>query len=275
MAIDRAQAMLERAEYHAQQMVWRLSQELDACYAAAAQGYAVDCSQVYYALAEAEQELDHIRNVKRRLETVLRPYYHARNDLERALTTELAQATTFLDRRITALEAYNATAIIGTAVAVAGAGILTLMGGVIGALRQSRGNLNRVLGRSGEEIAAVVLSRRFGLQELPFTQPAQGFDRVFSAPGLPVIVMESKVSASGTLRLGNTQSGQQGSPGWTEQVTGRMTDPASAQWTRPTNASAAWSRRSGQRMCRLSRWSPTPTARSRMSMSAKLAATGN
>ena len=95
MAIDRAQAMLERAEYHAQQMAWRLSQELDACYAAAAQGYAVDCSQVYYALAEAEQELDHIRNVKRRLETVLRPYYHARNDLERALTTELAQATTF------------------------------------------------------------------------------------------------------------------------------------------------------------------------------------
>ena len=159
--------------------------------------------------------------------------------------------------------------------AVAGAGILTLMGGVIGALRQSRGNLNRVLGRSGEEIAAVVLSRRFGLQELPFTQPAQGFDRVFSAPGLPVIVMESKVSASGTLRLGNTQSGQQGSPGWTEQVTGRMTDPASAQWSPANERIGRLVQEIGAENVPVVAVATDPNRSIGMSMSAKLAATGN
>jgi len=232
--IDRAQQTLGWAEDRTRQDVRSLTDELYRCRAAAAQGYQVDCSSIYYALQEAEEHLGRVVEVKRRFQDTLRWYSSVRNRLEKTLTWELSHGVAFLDRRISALEAYHATMLLSTAAAVAGAGVLGLMGGVSAALRKSEAGIKKALGNTGEEIAAVVLSRHFGLKEAPFTQPAHGFDRVFSAPGLPVIVVESKISSSGKLRLGHTSTGEQGSSDWIADKAERMTDPASAQWS-PAN----------------------------------------
>ena len=67
-----------------------------------------------------------------------------------------------------------------------------------------------------------------------FGRAAHGFDRVFSAPGIPVIVVESKVASDGKLHLGQTQAGEQGSPGWVAATADKMADRTSAQWS-PAN----------------------------------------
>ena len=53
--------------------------------------------------------------------------------------------------------------------------------------------------RSGEQ--QIPLNEQFSLQELPFDQPKHGFNRVFTALSLPLIVMESKVTRREMERL--------------------------------------------------------------------------
>jgi hypothetical protein len=86
----------------------------------------------------------------------------------------------------------------------------------------------------GEELSARLVREQPGFQELPFDQPKHGFDRVFTAPGLPLIVLESKVSSSGRFHPGQTRHGEQGSPEWIADQAEKMGDPTSAQWS-PTN----------------------------------------
>ena len=185
-----------------------LRDELQRCWAAAAYGYPIDCDALQYELRAAESHLDRILAVKRRLHDALRWYDSARNSLETLLVSEFSQDIAFLDRRISALEAYHATQLLETATTIAASGIWQLMGVLPPLLRQSQAAFKKALGNAGEEIAAVILSRGYGLQELVFTQPAHGFDRVFAAPGLLVIVVESKVSSRGKLRLGQTVHGE-------------------------------------------------------------------
>jgi len=232
--IARSETSLSLAEARSRQRVYQLRNELDYCLSAAAYGYPVDCSSLYYALDQAEEYLNWVLALKRRFNDALRWYDSTRNRLEKLLTHQLSQSIAFLDRRISALEAYHATQLLETATAIAGSGIWQLMGAVPALLRRSQAGLNKALGDVGEEIAAVILSRRYGLQELPFTQPTHGFDRVFAAPGLPVIVVESKTSSRGKLRLRQTNKGQQASPGWIADKSVRMADPNSTQWS-PVN----------------------------------------
>jgi hypothetical protein len=235
MAVFRATRTFDRLEEAARDRVYELTNRLYDCYGAAAQGLPADCGQIQQALQRAEQRVAYILTMRRRFDDAVSAWESRRYDLEHALDADLSGAVTYLDRRIAALEAYQATQLIGAALSLGAAGIPDLMGAAIGAMRLAHGQTRRVLGRAGEEIASIVLSRRFGLQEVVFTQPAHGFDRVFSAPGLPLIVVESKMSQDGALRLGRTTAGEQGSAAWVAQTAARMTDPASAQWS-PTNA---------------------------------------
>lgn len=235
--IARTQQILEEAERRARQEVEQARAALENCYRqamlAAQQGAWVDCSSYESALHYAEEHLGEILrslNTVRQEVAAFRSAAHAYRD---ALASLTAQATSYLDRRITALEAYHAARLQATAVGMAAAGALDLMGGVIAAIRHNRGELARLKGAVGEEIAAQVLSEKFGLQPLPFDQPRHGFDRVFTAPGMPVIVVESKVR-SGGLDLGQTLSGEQVSPEWIAAQTEKMADRSSAQWS-PAN----------------------------------------
>ncbi|MGB9873264.1 MAG: hypothetical protein ACPLYD_16605, partial [Anaerolineae bacterium] len=236
--IARTQQRLEAAEQEARDEVERARAALEACFyqamLAAQQGGSVDCSGYEYALRRAEERLLrilHWQNIVRREAETFCAAAHAYQDV---LASLLPQATAYLDRRITALEAYHATRLQATAVGVAAAGALALMGGVIAAIRRNRGDLARLKGALGEEIAAQVLSEKFGLQPLPFDQPKHGFDRVFTAPGMPLLVAESKVRAGGDLALRQTRAGEQGSPEWIAAKAERMADRASAQWS-PAN----------------------------------------
>lgn len=234
-AVLRATGTFERLEAAARRQVNQLTDLLYDCWRAAAQGLPADCGRVEMALQRAEQRVAHILNERRRFDDAVSAWERRRYDLEHALDADLSGAVTYLDRRIAALEAYQATQLIGAALSLGAAGIPDLMGAAIGAMRLAQGRVNHVLGRAGEEMASIVLSRRFGLQEITFTQPAHGFDRVFRAPGLPLIVVESKMSQDGALRLGQTAAGEQGSAAWVAETAAGMTDPASAQWS-PTNA---------------------------------------
>ncbi len=234
-AVARAIQKLDSLEADARDRISNLTNLLYECYSAAARGVAADCSHIRHALARAEQRLAHILRARRRLDDAVEAWYERRYALENALDSDLSAAVTYLDRRIAALEAYQTTQLIAAAAAVGRSGYLGLMGAAIGAMRIAEGRIRRTLGRAGEETASQVLSQRFGLHEVPFTQAAHGFDRVFRAPGVPLIVVESKASQSGALRLGQTAAGEQGSPGWLAQTAEKMTDPSSAQWS-PTNA---------------------------------------
>ena len=236
--IFRTQQLLEEAEARARLRVEEARSALEACFfqamLAAQRGESVDCSSYEYALRQAEEHLVRIlewQNRVRQEAEAFRAVAHTYRDM---LASLLPQATGYLDRRITALEAYLATRLQATAVGVAAAGALALMGGVIAAIRRNRGELARLKGALGEEVAAQVLSEKFGLQPLPFDQPKHGFDRVFTAPGMPLIVAESKVRTGGDLDLGQTRAGEQGSPEWIAAEAARMADRSSAQWS-PAN----------------------------------------
>lgn len=234
-AVLRATQTFERQEAAARRQVNQLTDLLYDCWRAAAQGLPADCGAIAQALQRAEQRLAHVLTLRGRFDAAVSAWQRRRRDLEQALDADLSGAVTYLDRRLAALEAYQTTQLISTALDLGAAGIPGLMGATIGVMRLAQGRVNHVLGRAGEEMASIVLSRRFGLQELTFAQPAHGFDRVFRAPGLPLIVVESKASQDGALRLGQTAAGEQGSAAWVAQTAARMADPASAQWS-PTNA---------------------------------------
>jgi len=236
--IVRTQQLLEEAEARARQQVEAARAALEACYyqalLAAQQGGSVDCSYYEYALRQAEEHLARILEWQNRVRQEAEVYRAAAHAYQDILASRLPQATGYLDRRITALEAYLATRLQATAVGVAAVGALALMGGVIAAIRRNRGELARLKGALGEEVAAQVLSEKFGLQPLPFDQPKHGFDRVFTAPGMPLIVAESKVRMTGDLELGQTRAGEQASPEWIAAEAARMADRSSAQWS-PAN----------------------------------------
>ena len=236
--IGRTQAMIEAAEREARREVERCRTALVDCYReadyAAAQGGWVDCSGYEYALAEAEDRLARILAWQSRVHEAVQQYRSVARSLQAALENDLPRATSYLADRIAALEAYYASGALAAATALAAAGGLGLMGAVIGAIRTCAGGLNRTMGDIGEGLTAQVLSEKFGLTEVPFDRSWHGFDRVFRAPGIPLVVVESKVSSTGDLRLGQTQAGEQGSPAWLAAQAGRMTDRASAQWS-PAN----------------------------------------
>lgn len=236
--IARTQARLEEAERAARYEVERARAELEACFyramLAAQQGGSVDCSGYEYALRWAEERLTRILVWQNRVRQEAAAFRTIARAFQDRLANTIAGATAYLDRRITALEAYHATRLQATAVGVAATGAQALMGGVIAAIRRNRGELARLKGAVGEEIAAQVLSEKFGLQPLPFDQPKHGFDRVFTAPGIPVLVAESKVRSGGGLDLSQTRAGEQASPEWIAAEAARMADRASAQWS-PAN----------------------------------------
>lgn len=232
------QERLEQAERHWRYEVERRRAEVEACYLraamAASQGYAVDCSAEEYALRQAEERLTEILRWQQRVQEAVATYRQAAGRFQQALETLIPRATSFLADRIAALEAYYASQVLATATALAATGVAAVMGDVIAAVRRSKGELSRVMGSVGEQVAAQVLSEKFGLEPVPFDQPKHGFDRVFHAPGMPLVVMESKVSSSGALHLGQTQAGEQGSPQWIAAEAARMADRGSAQWS-PAN----------------------------------------
>lgn len=234
-AVTRATQALDSLEADTRDRVSDLTDLLYECYDAAVHGMAADCGQIQHDLSRAERHLARILRARRRFQDAAEAWYRQRYALENALDGDLSAAVTYLDRRGAALEAYEATHLTAAALALGRSGYLDLMGVAIGAMRIAEGHMRRVLGRAGEETASQVLSQRFGLQEVSFAQPAHGFDRVFRAPGLPLIVVESKVSQGSKLRLGQTAAGEQGSPGWLAHTAENMTDPTSAQWS-PTNA---------------------------------------
>lgn len=236
--IVRTQAALHEAEQRWRYEIERRRAELEACYVqamiAAQQGYAVDCSGYVQALRYAEEHLTRILEWQHQVEMAVSQYRSAAQSFASTLHDLIPRATSFLADRITALEAYYAMRVMQTAVALAKSGVSGVMGGVIAAVRRSKGELSRVMGSVGEQIAAHILTEKFGLEEVPFDQPKHGFDRVFRAPGMPLIVVEFKVSSSGELHLRPTQAGEQGSPGWIAAEAARMADRDSAQWS-PAN----------------------------------------
>lgn len=236
--IARTDALLAEAERHWRREVDRRNQALRNCLNeqayAAREGRHVDCSRYEYALREAEENLARILETQHRVQEAVSRYRGMAHRFGSMLANDLPRATTFLTNRITALEAYYASRVFAAAAALATTGVRRVIGGVIGAIRHSQGELSRVMGSVGEQVAAQVLSEKFGLEEVPFDQPKHGFDRVFSAPGMPLIVVESKVSGSGKLRPGQTQAGEQASPTWIADKAARMADPSSAQWS-PAN----------------------------------------
>jgi len=232
--VARAAATLDNLEDRARQRVDALTRQLYDCQAAVAYGYAANCYPLQEALWRAEQRLTQVLHTQRRFEQAVAVWRSRKYALEAALENDLAAAVGFLDRRITALEGYYATTLTATALELGRSGVPWLMPAAVGALRLAIGRGRQALGRTGEEVAAAVLSRHFDLEEVPFTQPAHGFDRVFRAPGLPLIVVESKASHDGKLRLGQSATGEQGSPAWVAQTAASMSDPTSAQWS-PAN----------------------------------------
>ncbi len=240
--IARKEKSLEDEEKRCRREVQRHSQRLQACLAAAraaaAKGGQVDCSPERASLHEAERELEQVRRRVVEVKTAAERYRRVAQRVQAMLHEQLPHATSFLQDRITALEAYYAAQIDAATASFASLGMPEIVGSVIGAMRHTKGELSRVIGAVGEEIAAQVLTERFGLRQVAFDQPKHGFDRVFSAPGMPLVVVESKVSSTGNLRLQPTKSGEQLSPGWIAASASRMADRSSAQWS-PINSRIA------------------------------------
>ncbi len=217
-----------------------------------------DCSahraavvQVVRILREVEAELRKTDEAKRRVEAAHQEFRRRRQHFAHYLSQESVQAQVFLEQRAASLRAYAAIrpaagysvpspaqtmagwAALGTVAAATG--VVAVAAQVISRLA---GHLQSNLGALGEASVERLLTQEAGLRVLPFDPAKHGFDRVFSAPGLPLIIVESKVSRDGELRLGQTQDGAQGSPTWVAAKAAAMADPDSALYS-PANAAIA------------------------------------
>ncbi|MBI5714834.1 MAG: hypothetical protein HZC38_15655 [Chloroflexi bacterium] len=111
---------------------------------------------------------------------------------------------------------------IGSSVAsAAGIKLLTLM----------IGNANRQQGDLGERVAEKVVEEELGYKVAKFDKSLHGFDRVFITPDEQIIVLESKVSSSGGLHLGEGYGYKQGSVGWVECVAREMINEQSSLYS--------------------------------------------
>lgn len=245
-AAERAWDELDAAAAGLEQQVMELRYRLGECYAAASQAAAfgvwMNCAPVENALGYTERRLAAVRRRQRALEEAAAAFGRAERRVQGHLEHGLPRAANYVDRCARAVEAACALEVATGLPAAAAVALQLGMPGVVGmvaaAAGRNRGALSRLMGLDGEDLAASLLSQRYGLTPLPFDPPAQGFDRVFRAPGLPLIVAEVKTTGDGRLRLGRPQTGEQGSPAWTAAQAERMIDPNSAAHT-PANARIA------------------------------------
>ncbi len=201
-------------------------------------------------LEEAQKELRTVQQWLRAFQQAAEDYYRQARRLRAWLEGELPKANAFLEHKITTLQSYVAMGIssggyvvtppvqavgetFAAAVGLAALGV-GLTAAAVAVIRWLAGDLRHALGQAGEALAAGLVREQPGFRELPFDPPKHGFDRVLTAPGLPLLVLESKVSAGGQFRPGQTEHGEQGSPEWIAAQAEKMADPASAQWS-PAN----------------------------------------
>lgn len=270
--LARTQEWLAGRQRHWQAQVQRCQQTVQQAQAALrrcqnsgytdAQGrrHTPDCRQHEQALAQAtarlraaEAELQTVRHWIQTVGEAAQSYQRQAGRLASLMESDLAEAEGVLAQKIAALRAYLALhapagasystappldALTDTFTASLAMGMMGVVGPALHLVRQMAGNIRAALGDTGESLVTRLLQEQFGWQELAFDQPKHGFDRVFTAPGLPLIVVESKVNRAGKLRLGRTQDGEQGSAAWIAAQAERMADPDSAQYS-PQNARLA------------------------------------
>ena len=217
--------------------------------------YVPPCTQeqewVTRALVELERAtaaLRTVRELRKLVEQTAEVYRRQARRMAAHLEENVPKATARLKRQAAALHGYTgltpapATFITTPPVqavadtVTAGALLAALGVGVAGiaVLTWLTRDLRQALGDAGETLSAQLLREEFNLQELPFDPPKHGFDRVFTAAGASIIILESKVHHKGEFHPGQTRSGEQGSPEWIAAHAEKMADPASAEWS-PTN----------------------------------------
>ena len=209
---------------------------------------AVRYARVY--LEAARAELRNVQEWKRLVQKTANDYQREAQRLALWVSGQLPKASAFLEHKITRLQSYVMLGVpsgsyittppvravgetFAAAVGLAALGV-GLTAATVAVIRWLAADVRHTLGAVGEELSAQLIREQPGFQELRFDQPKHGFDRVFTAPGLPLVVMESKVTSTGTFHPGQTKHGEQGSPGWIAAQADKMADPTSAQWS-PVN----------------------------------------
>jgi hypothetical protein len=257
----------QRQVESAQQALRNAQAALAQCEAAvyhnkASNSHLTDCSihriaitQCLTQLKQIETELQKTDVDMRSVEQVYQEFRRHRHRFQNYLTNEIVESQRLLERCVTILHAYAntniptslpardmVTAPVDALVGIFSLGLVAsttgLTGVALAAMRKIAEHLQTNLGDIGEFLVEKLLQEKLGWQLLPFEQPKHGFDRVFTAPGLPIIIVECKVNRKGELHLGKTQDGQQGSPTWIAARTRAMADPTSAQYS-PYNAALA------------------------------------
>jgi len=205
-------------------------------------------------LREAEAELNTVRHWILTVDQAVQVYQRQAVRLVHVLDGDLIKAETVLAQKIDSLQAYLALgspAASATFLTTAPLDVLTdnfanslalgalgVVGPALYLLRQMAGNIRAALGDTGESLVTRLLQEQFDWQEVAFDQPKHGFDRLFTTPSFPLIVVESKVNRFGKLHLGRPQTGEQGSAAWVAAQAAKMADPDSAQYS-PENARLA------------------------------------
>jgi hypothetical protein len=219
----------------AEEHVERARYDEDGCY---------DLGAALAELNDAQADLREAERAAERLEDAAQTFRSARHRFEAWSETGLSRATGFLADRIDALESYLAAELatdVGHAgeIAASKSPLAPLALAAFPALlRQLVGVLPARIGAAGEEMVARLLTTQLGLAEVPFDRARHGFDRVFRAPGVPLIVVEAKVAGDGKLHLASTKDGAQGSDRWVAAKAADMQQRGSELWS-PINEGIA------------------------------------
>jgi hypothetical protein len=87
-------------------------------------------------------------------------------------------------------------------------------------------------GSLGEELAQAAVENELGMKLLKFDQAKHGFDRLVRMPNGQAIIIESKTSNSGKLKLHTSKDGiRQASKDWVKRTAQRMCDYQSEQYS--------------------------------------------
>jgi hypothetical protein len=207
--------------------------------------YPPNCSSEERAVERARMRLheceDNLRNAqawRNRLEQAVDEYHRKTRRLNELSGAHSDMAKAQLEQLRAKYEAVQEAAnMMGFAGAMGIAGFVSSAVLGIKALKLAIGRTDRILGEGAEGLARQFLQEELAFKQVPFDKPKKGtgFDGILRTPTGQLVILESKYSSDGNLKLDYGYGYREASAGWVAAVAQQMNDPKSGLYSQ-TNA---------------------------------------
>jgi hypothetical protein len=207
--------------------------------------YAPNCSAEEKAIEHAEMRLreckENLRKAqawRNRLEQAVDEYHRKVRRLNELSAAHSDMAKAQLDQLRAKYEAVQEAAnMVGFAGEMGIAGFVSSVVLGVKGLKLVTGRTDQLLGQGAEGLVRHLLEEELACNQVPFDKPKKGtgFDGILRTPNGQLVILESKYSSDGKLKLDYGYGYRETSAGWVAAVAQQMSDPKSGLYSE-TNA---------------------------------------